>query len=371
MDKNNLIKLVFVFFVAFASGVISFYFFQKEEPSFLKHQTKEEIFLDGADILPQDVILTKKYIGYVTPIHEALIQPFISGFIEKIEVKGGDNVQKGDTLLVLKQDEYQAAMAAAKASVAQAHANLKNKKIYYERIQKAGKAISPTELDAAEADYLASLAELESAQADFEISKVNYEYTYIKSGIDGVVGDVKLTIGNYVSPQVKLFSVMQFDPIRVVFSVPSEEYHQELQKNKSFHDEKILLQFSNGQIFDYEGVFQYTNNAIDQATDSMAVYADFKNDNKRLIPNSYVTVLCQKKIENAVLVPKKNIVMEDKGNFVYVVRGGVLKKIGINILGSLEENFVLENIFEKGDQIVLQSVNPSELNKKITVQKEA
>ncbi len=371
MSRKKSIGLIFVVVVAFWTGVFSFWFYQKKGVATLYQSNEEEIELNTADVLAQDAVLSKKYVGYVTPVHEAVIQPFISGFIEEINVKGGQNVKKGEILLILKQDEYQAKIKAAKAALEQAKANLKNKEVYYRRLQKAGKAVSPSELDAAEADYLASLASLQSAEADLKIAEVNYEYTYIKSGISGVTGDVSLTKGNYVSPQSKLLTVMQFEPIRVVFSVPSSEYRKEMKKTKPFEDEKIFLAFENGDIFHEEGAFQYTDNAINQATDSMAVYVDFKNKEHLLIPNSYVTVLCFEKLKNVVLVPKQYVVMKDSGNFIYVVRGGTLKQVEIKILGTIGENFAAQNVFENQDQIVLQNVNPADLDKKVKQKKEA
>ena len=371
MSRKKYIGLFFIVVSAFLLVIFSFWFYQKKGVSTIEQLHEEEITLHTKDILPQDTVLSKKYVGYVTPVHEAVIQPFISGFIEKINVKGGQNVKKGETLVVLQQDEYQAKVMAAKANLYQAKANLKNKEVYYERLKKAGKAVSPSELDTAEADYLAAVASFQSAEADLKLAEVGYEYTYIKSGISGVTGNVFLSEGNYVSPQSKLLSVMQLEPIRVVFSVPSEEYRKEKQKIKPFEDEKIFLEFEKGEILNEEGVFQYADNAVNQATDSMAVYADFKNKDHLLIPNSYVTVLCLQNLKNVVLVPKQYVLMKEKGNFIYIVRGGTLKEVEIKILGAIDENFAVHNVFEKTDQMVLENVNPSDLNKKVIAKKEA
>ena len=76
-----------------------------------------ELSLNVVSLLPQDVEITQSYIGYVMPIHEVDIVPYISGFLEKIYVSGGQYVDSGDKLILIRPDEYQASLDAAKAAV--------------------------------------------------------------------------------------------------------------------------------------------------------------------------------------------------------------------------------------------------------------
>ncbi len=329
--------------------------------------SKPLIELHALSVVPQDTTVTQKYIGYVSPIHEAFVQPFISGFIEKIYVKGGEHVKKGDILVVLKQDEYDAALKSAYANIIKAKADFQNKQSYFERIQKAEKSVSASELENAEAAYLSALATLEEANANYQTAQVNYDYTIIRAPITGVVGDVSLTEGNYVSPNGQaLLNIVQFNPIRVVFSISDTEYLSQLQKESLFNDEKIRLSLPNGEIFKNTGTFQYTGNTLDRATNSMAVYADFKNIGKTLTPNTYVTVLLEKTIKDAILLAKDNVILENDGNFVYVIRKGVLNKVPVEILSAENNNFILKNVFEKNDEIVTDQVFPEYLNEKVS-----
>ncbi len=329
--------------------------------------SKPLIELHALSVVPQDTTVTQKYTGYVSPIHEAFVQPFISGFIEKIYVKGGEHVKKGDILVVLKQDEYDAALKSAYANIIKAKADFQNKQSYFERIQKAEKSVSASELENAEAAYLSALATLEEANANYQTAQVNYDYTIIRAPITGVVGDVSLTEGNYVSPNGQaLLNIVQFNPIRVVFSISDTEYLSQLQKESLFNDEKIRLSLPNGEIFKNTGTFQYTGNTLDRATNSMAVYADFKNIGKTLTPNTYVTVLLEKTIKDAILLAKDNVILENDGNFVYVIRKGVLNKVPVEILSAENNNFILKNVFEKNDEIVTDQVFPEYLNEKVS-----
>lgn len=349
--------------LAFGLGFLSFKVFDlRKDKTLTDVQNTQVMQYHGQLLTSQDVTLTTPYIGYITPIHEALIQPYISGFIEKIYVKGGDFVQKGDVLLVLKQDEYIAALNAAYADILKADAVLTNASNYYNRLKKAGKSVSAAELESAEASYLSALATLEQAKANYNAAKVNYDYTIITAPINGVVGNVSLTKGNYVSPSgPALFSIMQYSPIRVVFSISDKEYLAELQKEKPFSDETLFLELPNGKIFKNTGVVRYTDNSIDTPTSSLKVYADFKNIGKILTPNTYVTVLSQSVIKNAVEVKKNLVLLQNDGNFIYLIRAGRLIKEKVEILATLDESFILKNTFQKDDTVVLSPVEPQNI----------
>lgn len=344
--------------LAFGAGFLSFQFLNRHQNNTISNVSHKPITLKAEYIMPQNSVLTHKYIGYITPVHEVDIKPYIAGFIEKVYVKGGQFVKKDDILLILKQDEYIAALHQADADILKSKAVLQNADSYFSRLKKAGKSVSASELEAAKSQYLSALASLEQSKANYTLAEVNYNYTVIRAPISGVVGDISLTKGNYISPASgTLFKIVQYNPVRVVFSVSDKQYLEELAKKIPFGDEKLFLQLPNGQIFPHEGTFRYTDNSINKSTSSMAVYADFKNIGKILTPNTFVTVLSKNTLQNTISVPKNAVVLENKGNFIYLIRGGILKKEPVDILGVVGETFILKNTFQKDDAVVTESVD--------------
>lgn len=368
--KKTIFGIILLLVVAFILGCFSFALWQKHyrQPENKSVPVTETLALEALPLAAENIPFTKRYVGYVTPIHEAQIQPYISGYIEKVLVKGGEYVRKGDLLIVLQQEQYQAELAAAYADILKAEANLKNAKVYYERIQKAGtKAVSPTELDNAQAQFLSAQADFEQSKANYALAKVNFDYTIIRAPIDGIVGNVSLTEGNYVSPSSgTLVSIMQYNPIRVVFSITDKEYLQELNKPKPFAGEEIFLQLPDGKTFSNRGIFQYTDNAIDKESNAIAVYADFNNIGKMLAPNAYVTVLVRQIFKNSVQIPKNLVSLEENGSYVYIIRHGKIIKEKINLQASENENFIAENTFQNGDYLLAVNFKESYLNKTIS-----
>lgn len=364
-QKFDLPIKIICLLLAFALGFLSFKVFDGRKNKTLSHvQNTQVAQYHGQLLTSKELTVVTPYIGYVTPIHEAVVQPYISGFIEKIYVQGGQTVKKGDVLVVIKQDEYIAALKAAYANILKAEAGFHNAATYYERLKKAGKSVSAAELESAEASYLSAAATFEQAKADYQLAEVNYDYTIIKAPIDGVVGNVFLTPGNYISPAgPALFTIMQYSPVRVVFSISDKEYLKELEKNTPFENETLFLELPNGKVFKNAGVFRYTDNSIDKTTTSVSVYADFENIGKTLTPNTYVTVLSHNAFKDAVEIKKNLVILQNSGNFVYLVRQGKLIKTEVEILATVGENFVLKNTFQTGDALVKDSVNEQDLGK--------
>lgn len=314
----------------------------------------DAISLKAKPIVPQDFTVNKEYIGYVEAIHQVQIVPYISGYIQDILITPGQMVKKGEPLVTINDAEYKAKLDAAEASVQQEMSALEYNKNYYDRVQKSGKkAFSQTEIDNAKNNFQQSEAQLKNATANKEFARINYDYTKISAPISGLIGNFNLSTGDYVAPQESfLLNIVQTDPVRVVFSLTDKEYLEMIEDKKSFDDMVIKLKMANGAMYEYDGVFKYTDNQINKETNTIAVYAYFKNDNNKLLPNEFVTVEVFKTFKDTVLVDKNLVAMQNNGNFIMIYRKGQPIEIPIHIISETDTFYVVKNTFEKDDLIV-------------------
>ena len=330
---------------------------------------QERIF-NVIPIIPQDTEITTTHIGYITPIKSVNVLPNVNGYIQDVLVEGGQKVKTGDVLAIIDQREYDAALKATKASTAKAQADLNNADVYYRRIKKAGsKAISATDLDNAKASYLSALASLEQAKAEQNKAQVVYDYTVLQSTIDGVVGNVDLTPGNYVSPSGgALFSIVQTDPIRVVFSISDKEYldvlYRQGEKNL-FADSQIKLQLANGNIYTPTGKFKFTDNMVDKSTGSISVYADFANPNGDLVSGSYVNVQINKEVNNGFWVKQNHVYLTPKETYIYIIRDSQLVKMPVKILSEKNGKYLISENFGANEYLVIDKITNLSPNTKI------
>lgn len=324
--------------------------------------------VSAAPLIEREAEVEKNYIGYVTPVHDVSVRPYISGFVDEIRVKGGSEVKAGDVMVIIDQAEYKAKLDAAKAAVAQAEASFNNSSVYYQRMQKAGaRAVSKTELDNAKASFLSAEAALEQAKAALAEAQVNYDYTVIRATIDGVVGDVPLSKGDYVSPENVLLTVIQYNPIRVVFSITDKDYLEEAGRPEMFADETLRLKLADGAVYPQAGTFGYVDNQIDKSTNSIAVYADFANPDKRLVANAYVNVLVEKKYRG-MIVRKDLVYIEPDGSYIYVAGANGVVKTAVDILSEYgNNNYILKNTFTPGESIVLDKMGAGDEGHKFKI----
>ncbi len=327
-----------------------------------------EIEINAANIKPENITVAQNFIGKIEAINSVDIYPQVSGYIAGIVAHGGESVNAGDILLVIEQAPFIAALDAAEADKFSAQAEMINAKSNYERMKKAGKdAVSPSELENATASYLNALGKYKKACADIEQAKINLDHTVLRAPFSGVVGHIGLSAGDYVSPQSpSLLSIVQYNPIRAVFSVTDKEYLERSQKGLIFGNDTIKLKLSDGKIYKNSGKIEYTSNELNSKTDSLAVYALFKNNERVLLPNAYVGVMVEKIYNNAVVIEKPLLIAKDNGNFIYVIDKGKLKLKKVNILTENDSSYILKNTFSKNEQIVTQAVETYLVGQKVT-----
>lgn len=360
-NKNERKIYIFLLLVlCLVSLGMGYYIYEKEHAKGIRPvPVNDSLTLNAAPIIPQDVTVTNTYVGYVEAINQVQIVPYINGYLEKISVAPGQSVQKGDLLITIEPDEYKARLEAAEAAVLQAQAAFEYNQNYYERVQKSGKrAFSEIEIDNAKNNFLQAQANLKNTQANKMLAEVNYDYTIIKAPISGLVGNFTLSSGDYVAPNSgALLSIVQTDPIRVVFSLTDAEYLNMKDGKTLFKDSVIKLRLPNGKQYHYAGEFKYINNELNKSTSSLAVYTYFKNTQNELLPNAYVTVEVYKAFKDSVLVEKSFVKMLADGNFISIARHNQIMQQKVNILSDKGNLYVLENTFEPGDLLLLEDIS--------------
>lgn len=328
-----------------------------------KTKSEAAVVLDAQTAHPQDITVSQGFIGRVVAVNSVNLVPYLSGYIESIPVNSGQPVEKGDVLIVLRQDEYKAAYASAYAAVLSSNADLQNAEKQYQRLLKAGnKAVSQTELDNAQTAYLTAQAAAKQAEAAFETARINLNYTLVRAPFDGVLGNIDASVGAFISPSTNnLVRIVQYDPARVAFSVTDKEFLQ----RENILEDKAVLWLADGSKYPHAGKIVYTENALDQSTNTLVLYAEFANPQQKLIPNAYVKIFLEHVYKQAVVLPKRLLQFKDDGSYAYVVRQGVVELVPVEILAEQEDNYVLKNTFLPEDYIVLQDIDANLLGKKV------
>ena len=309
------------------------------------------------------VTLAHEYIGHVEAIHSVLIYPYISGFIEQVLVQGGEEVFPEQPLFILKQDQYLAEIEAAEAKVIGATADLEKARLYLERLDNTvSEAVSKTERDNAKTAFLTAEANLAQAKATLKLAQTNYNYTQITAPINGVLGNITATKGEYVSPSGDALAyILQYNPIRVRFSMPEKDFLNLGANMNFFRTGELKLRLANNQIITTKGSVRFADNQIRASTSSIDLFADFENQKHLLLPGAYVTVLYDEQLAQAYLLDKSWISLQPDGAYVYIVQDGKIQKKPIVIEGTSNGKAVVTQGLSNTDFIITSPVQPSEI----------
>jgi membrane fusion protein (multidrug efflux system) len=150
-------------------------------------------------------------------------------------------------------------------------------------------------------------------------------------------------------------TIVKVKPIRVRFSISTNDYLsgygslQNLQKNAS-----VKVRLSDGKVYPVEGVIKFLNNEANSRTDAIQVFAEFPNDDLRLLNGSTVGVtLSRKTSEKVTAIPLSAVVYDSNGACVYVVdKENKAKKQYIKTGGSNQEYQFVESGLKPGQDII-------------------
>jgi membrane fusion protein (multidrug efflux system) len=281
-----------------------------------------------APVTLQEVNPPAEYVGHVEAIRAVDLRARVEGFLEQVNFKEGDYVQAGDLLYLIEQAPYEAKVAADKAGVVKAQADLTKARQYLDRVRTVRSGgVSATDIDNAVAEELRARGQLQEAQADLARSELDLGYTTIRAPMSGRIGRTAYTMGNLVGPDSgPLARIIQLDPIRVVYSVSENDladYQKALRNSPEHADNPGLvphIRLPDGEMYESAGRLDFVNNEVDAKTGTIAVWAVFDNHDGLLLPGQYGTVLVRRsKAEMLPVVPQSAVQEDREGRYVLVV----------------------------------------------------
>lgn len=142
------------------------------------------------------------YIATIKSRRSATIQPQVDGALTRIYVHSGDHVRQGQPLMEIDPEKQVALVQAAKATEQQLLAVYQYNEVEVERQRKlyAAGVTSRDAADQAEQSFKNSKASYDSAVASSKSQEAQLQYYHVTAPFDGVVGDIPVHVGDYVSP---------------------------------------------------------------------------------------------------------------------------------------------------------------------------
>lgn len=315
---------------------------------------------------PTSRALSSTYSATIRGKQDIDIRPKVSGYITEINVREGATVSKGQTLFVIDQSTYEselqtaiANVEVAKAAVAAAQLTLDSKEQLYKQ-----EIISAYDLQMARTTLAREKAQLAQAQANETNARNNFNYTLVKSPVDGVVGSLPFRVGALVSPSdaTPLTTVSDNSEMYVYFSM-TESQVLSLSRQYGSLDAilrnmpSLKLQLSDGSIYSEPGRVEAISGIIDPTTGSLAVRAKFPNRQRLLLSGGAGNVILPHNQSNCIVIPQSATYEVQDVVYAYKYSGGKAESRIINVFEiSNGKEYVVENGLSAGDTLVVEGV---------------
>lgn len=319
----------------------------------------KEVIVDNPHI--EEINVSAEATGRVEAQYSIDVIARVSGFLLKKYFKEGDFVKKGQLLFQIDPKEYQLNVNNAQASVNQYSALYTNAQQEWNRANALVKEdlISRSDVDSSLAARNQNKALLDAAVQQLELAKVNLGYTSIKSPIDGRIGKVNITEGNYVTATSgALVNVASVSPVYVTFSLKTDDFVKLLRASDKFKDVEVKAQFGDGDWYDKTGTINFVDNKIDKDSGSVTMRASFDNSKGWLVPGAYMKVkLVAPKLVEYITVPQsctKGDAMS--GYYVWAVENNKAVKKNIEVSDDINNNWIVESGINTNDTIVISGI---------------
>jgi multidrug efflux system membrane fusion protein len=263
-------------------------------------------------------------IGHVQTVASVAVRPRVDGQITEVRARDGQEVKAGDVLFELDDRQARAVLAQAKGNLARDQAQLGNARREVERLSPlAQKAFaSRQQLDQAQANAAALEGTVHADEGQVADAEAQLSYTVIRAPIDGKLGTINYKEGNAVQANTStpLVTINQMRPIYVSLSVPQRALAG-LQKAMAAGPLRVTVTIPGDEGEPQQGTLAYLENAIDPATGTLTIKAEFANAQGRLWPGQFVNAVITLSIEpKAIVVPSTAVQSGQKGNYVFVIK---------------------------------------------------
>ena len=294
------------------------------------------------------------------------IYPQVSGTISELRVTEGQSVSKGQTLFIIDQVPYKAALQTAEANVAAAKASVATAQLTYDSKKElfAKSVVSQYDLSTAENTLLTAKAQLAQAEAQRVNAANNLSYTVVKAPANGMVGTLPYRVGALVSASIPqpLTTVSDNSEMYVYFSMTENQLLNLTRKYGSIANTlknmpDIQLQLNDGSIYDQTGRIESISGIIDTSTGGVQLRAAFPNKGGLLHSGGAGSIILPVNYTDCIVVPQvATFELQDKVYVYKVVDGKATSSmIDVEKINNGRE-YIVKSGLVPGDVIVAEGV---------------
>ena len=273
------------------------------------------------------------FTGRLEPIKSVEVRSRVSGWLDSIHFKDGQEVKTGDLLFVIDPRPYEAEAERARAELkrAEAQQNLGLQNLQRAQRLMEGRTIAAEQYDARRNEYEIAAADVLEAQAAAKAAELNLQFTQVKAPIDGRISRRYADEGNFITggsaESTLLTTIVPFNPLYATFDADERLVLRYTRldlsgQRKSSREapNPVRIALADEKEFSHEGKMDFVDNRLDSQTGTLRARALIDNSDGLLTPGLFVRVqLKGRGPYSALLIPDEAIGTDQSKRFVMLV----------------------------------------------------
>jgi membrane fusion protein (multidrug efflux system) len=315
-------------------------------------------------ISKSDITVPLKYSATLKGTADVTITPQVSGQLMEVCITEGQQVKKGDVLFRIDSRNAQLELESAEANLLAALAQESSAKLEYESNKNlfAKGIVSQYMLDNAENQYKQAQASVAQYQATANRARVNLGYCTITAPVSGVIGSIPVYAGDQVSPSTYLTLLSGNSKMYAEFSVSESVLEERANGDAEGSLDKfpdVTFLFKSGTEYNQKGRITSITGTVDRTTGALTCKATFPNPKGVLYSGIQGTVVIPYDVKDVMVVPQNAVVRLQSKSLVYKVGADscaystIVETVGI---GS-DRDLIITAGVQAGDVIVTEGAN--------------
>jgi len=316
-----------------------------------------------------DIELPYKFSARMKGQNDVTVTPQVSGQLMKICVAEGQQVKQGQTLFIIDSRNAQLELEAAQANLQAALAQENSAKLEYESNKNLydKRIVSSYMLSNSENSYKQAQASVAQAKAAVTRAKVNLGFCTITASVSGVIGEIPVRAGDQVSPMTQLTILSGNTAMYAEISVTEAIIEAMVKEGiKATDVEKYLAKLppatfimKSGTEYPHQGRVASLTGVVNAATGSLTAKVSFPNPDGHLYSGIQGTVLMSFEEKDVIVIPQYAVVrLQDKSQVYKVKADSTATAIEVTTHDTGNgKDFIITSGLNVGDQIVTTGAN--------------
>lgn len=322
--------------------------------------------VSAADVLIKPVSQWDSFTGRVEAVQSVQLRPRVSGYINEVNYREGDEVKKGQVLFTIDDRSYRAALEQAKAELARSRSQASLARSESARTEKliGTQAISREAWEQRRSASSQAQADVLAAEAAVDMAQLNLDFTRVTAPIDGRASRAMITSGNLVSAGDSasvLTTLVSQEKMYVYFEVDEAtflHYQAMTRQGQQRNALPVEIGLVDEQGYPHQGKIDFLDNQLTASTGTIRMRALLDNPQRQLTPGLYARVRLPGSAQfDALLIDDKAVLTDQDRKYVYVVDGqGKAQRRDIQAGAMVDGLRIVKSGLQSGDRVIVDGL---------------